>query len=157
MRIWGKFRNYKCVGLEKSWICKKKKNKRSTERWNKMVNILKQNMTHDKRCRKWIIILRVKNDEVCKRREKSMFEGKGNKEEFEQLVHYLNEDDQWQFKKCYVKGVPIVAQQKRIWLGSMRMRGQSLASLSGLRIQHHHKLWCRSQTWLRSRVAAAMV
>ena len=30
-----------------------------------------------------------------------------------------------------------------------------MASLSGLRIQHCHKLWHRSQMWLRSRIAVA--
>ena len=49
-------------------------------------------------------------------------------------------------------GVPIVAEWKRIWLVSMRMRVQSLASLSGSRIQHGHELWCRSQMWLRSHI-----
>ena len=34
---------------------------------------------------------------------------------------------------------------------------RSLASLSGLRIQHCPELWCRSQTWLGSRVAVAVV
>ena len=29
--------------------------------------------------------------------------------------------------------------------------------LSGLRIQHCHELWCRSQMWLGSRVAVAVV
>ena len=32
-----------------------------------------------------------------------------------------------------------------------------MASLSGLRIQHGHKLWCRSQMQLRSHVAVAVV
>ena len=36
----------------------------------------------------------------------------------------------------YIKGVRIVAQQKQIWLVSMRMQGRSLALLSGLMIQH---------------------
>ena len=40
---------------------------------------------------------------------------------------------------------------------SLRLRIQSLALFSGLRIQHCHKLWCRSQTQLRSRVAVAVV
>ena len=30
----------------------------------------------------------------------------------------------------------------------MRMQVQSLALLNGLRVQHCHELWCRSQTWL---------
>ena len=32
----------------------------------------------------------------------------------------------------------------------------SLASLSALRIQCCHELWCRSQTWLRSGIAMAV-
>ena len=36
---------------------------------------------------------------------------------------------------------------------SMRMRVWPLASLSGLRILHRWKLWCRSQMWLGSHVA----
>ena len=50
-----------------------------------------------------------------------------------------------------------MAQWKRIRLGTMSLRVQSLASLSGLRIQHCRKLWCRSQTRLRSGVAMAVV
>ena len=33
---------------------------------------------------------------------------------------------------------------------------QFLASLSGLRIWHHHKLWHRSKMWLRYAVAMAV-
>ena len=36
------------------------------------------------------------------------------------------------------------------------MQVQSLASLSGLRIWHCHKFWCRSWVWLRTSVAAAV-
>ena len=43
--------------------------------------------------------------------------------------------------------IPTVAQQLRTWLVSMRMQVRSLASLSGLRIEHCHKPWCRS--WMR--------
>ena len=53
-------------------------------------------------------------------------------------------------------GVPIVAQQKRIRLGTMRLRVRSLASLSGLRIRRCRELWCRSQTRLTSGVAVAV-
>ena len=35
--------------------------------------------------------------------------------------------------------------------------GSILALLSGLRIQCCRKLWCRSQTWLGSRIAVALV
>ena len=37
------------------------------------------------------------------------------------------------------------------------MQVRSLALLSGLRIQHCHELWCRSQTWLRFCIAVAVV
>ena len=37
------------------------------------------------------------------------------------------------------------------------MRVQSLASLSGLRIQHCCELWYRSQMQLRSHIAVAVV
>ena len=37
------------------------------------------------------------------------------------------------------------------------MQVRSLASLSGLRIQHCRELWCRSQAWLGSGVAVAVV
>ena len=50
-------------------------------------------------------------------------------------------------------GFPIVAQWKRTQLASMRMWVGSLASLSGLRIQHCCELWCRAQTRLGSSVA----
>ena len=39
---------------------------------------------------------------------------------------------------------------------SMRMRVQSLASFSGLRIRHCHKLQCRSQMRLGSSIAVAV-
>ena len=52
--------------------------------------------------------------------------------------------------------VPVVMQQKRIQLGTMRLKVQSLASLSGLKIRHCCELWCRLQTRLGSRVAVAL-
>ena len=51
--------------------------------------------------------------------------------------------------------VPIMVQQKRIWLGTMRWQVWSLASLSGLRFRHCHELWCRSKTQLGSGAAVA--
>ena len=54
-------------------------------------------------------------------------------------------------------GVPIMAQWKRIQLGTMRLRLPSLALLSGLRIRCCCELWCRLQTWLGSRVAVPLV
>ena len=54
-------------------------------------------------------------------------------------------------------GVPVVAQQKRIRLGTMRFRVRPLASLHGLRIWCCCDLWCRSQMQLGSGVAVALV
>ena len=51
---------------------------------------------------------------------------------------------------------PVVARRKQIRLGTMRLRVQSLASLSELRIRCCHELWCRSQTWFGSCVAVAV-
>ena len=45
-------------------------------------------------------------------------------------------------------GAPVVAQWKRIQLGTMNLQAQSLALLSGLRIRCCQELWCRSLTWL---------
>ena len=53
-------------------------------------------------------------------------------------------------------GVPVMAQWKRISLGTMRLWVQSLALLSGLRIWHCHELWCSLQMRLRSGVAMAL-
>ena len=60
--------------------------------------------------------------------------------------------------------VPIVAQQKRIWLVSMRMQVQSLASFSVLRIRYFHELWVDHRhssdpalLWLWHRLAAAVL
>ena len=53
-------------------------------------------------------------------------------------------------------GVPFLAQQLTN-LRSMGMQVRSLASLSGLRIRHCPELWCRLQTWLRSRVTVAVM
>ena len=58
--------------------------------------------------------------------------------------------------KSHVCGVPVVAQQKRIQLETMKLRVQSLASLRGLRSQRCRELWCRSQMRLRSGVAVAV-
>ena len=58
--------------------------------------------------------------------------------------------------KCLLR-VLVVAQRKWIWLVSMRMQVQSLASLSGSGIRHCHELWCRLQMRLGSWVAVAVV
>jgi len=67
--------------------------------------------------------------------------------------------DNLEKKKLFSHGVPVVAQGKQIQLGIMRLRVRSLASLSGLKIQHCHELWRRSKTqlellWLWCRPAA---
>ena len=61
------------------------------------------------------------------------------------------------FSKKAIRGIPVVAQWKRIQLGTMRLQVRSLALLSGLRIQRCPELWCRSQTRLGSDVAVAVV
>ena len=53
--------------------------------------------------------------------------------------------------------VPIVAQWKQIRLGTMRLRVQFLASLSGLRIWRCCELWCRLQMQLGYGIAVAAV
>ena len=55
------------------------------------------------------------------------------------------------------RGVLVLAQWEQIWLASMKTQVQSLASLSGLRVQHCCDLWCSLQTWLRSGIAVAVV
>ena len=52
-------------------------------------------------------------------------------------------------------GVPVLAQQQWIRLVPMRTWVQSLALVSGLRIQHCRELWCRSQAWLGPGIAVA--
>ena len=54
-------------------------------------------------------------------------------------------------------GVPIMEQWKRLQLGPMRLRVQSLALLSGLRIKHCRELWCGLKTRLGSCIAVALV
>ena len=48
-----------------------------------------------------------------------------------------------------------MAQRKQIQLGTVRLWGQSLTPISGLRIQRCRELWCRSKTRLGSGVAVA--
>ena len=55
------------------------------------------------------------------------------------------------------QGVPVVALQKQIRLGTMRLQVQSLALLSGLGIRLCHKLWCRLQTQLGFGIVMALV
>ena len=55
------------------------------------------------------------------------------------------------------KGVPFMVQWKRIWLGTMRLRVRSLASLSGWRIWRFCELWCRLKMRLGPGIAVAVV
>ena len=57
----------------------------------------------------------------------------------------------------YILGVPVVAQRKQIWLAFMRTQIWSLASFSGLKIQHCCELWRRLQARLGSCVSVAVV
>ena len=50
----------------------------------------------------------------------------------------------------------MVAQRKRIPLGTMRFRVRFLPSLSGLRTRRCRELWGRSQMQLRSGIAVAL-
>ena len=52
--------------------------------------------------------------------------------------------------------IPLWLRVKGTQLVSMRKHVQSLVSLSGLRIQHCHELWCRLQMQLRSHDAVAV-
>ena len=63
----------------------------------------------------------------------------------------------WMDRKDMLNGSPLMAQQKGVQLGTMRLWVRSLVLLSRLRIQHCHELWCRLQTLLRSGVAVAEV
>ena len=49
-----------------------------------------------------------------------------------------------------------MVQPKRVQLGTINFQGQSLASLSGLRIRRCCELWCKSQMGLGSGVAMAL-
>ena len=68
------------------------------------------------------------------------------------------------FKKQVKLGVPVVAQRKRVRLGTMRLRVRSLALLSGLRIRRCRELWCGSRgsdpallwLWCRPEATAPM-
>ena len=64
--------------------------------------------------------------------------------------HHNEQDHNVPSVKTKVSGVPVVAQQKRIQLGTMKFPVWSLALLSGLRIWRCCKLWYRLQMWLGS-------
>ena len=49
-----------------------------------------------------------------------------------------------------------MAQGRQIQLGAMGLQVRSLASLSGLRLQRRHGLWCGSRTQLGSGIAVAV-
>ena len=65
-----------------------------------------------------------------------------------------DEETMAQRKIKHGQGVPIVAQWKRILLGTMRL--DSIPGLSRLRILCCHELWCRWQTWHGSCIAVAV-
>ena len=62
-----------------------------------------------------------------------------------------------QLKTSVLCGVLVMAQQKQIWLESLRTQIQSLVSLSGLRNWCCCELGCRSQTQFASGIAVAVV
>ena len=61
-----------------------------------------------------------------------------------------------QILKVVLLEFPLWLSRLQTWLVSTRMRIWSLASLSGLRVQHFCELWRRLQTWLGSCVAVAV-
>ena len=58
--------------------------------------------------------------------------------------------------KGRVRGFSVMAQRKRVRLGTKRLRVRSLALFSGLRIRCCRELWCRWQMRLGSGVAVAV-
>ena len=66
----------------------------------------------------------------------------------ESLLFLTNSPCSQQHIEKTISGVPIVAQRKRIQLGTMSLQVRSLASLSGC----CRELWCRLKTWLGSGV-----
>ena len=59
------------------------------------------------------------------------------------------------WRKKWIKGVPVVAQGKWFWIVSMKKWIRSLTSLSGSGTQCCCKLWCGSQMQLGSQVVVA--
>ena len=80
---------------------------------------------------------------------------KKKKKEREREREYRNIANHRSIQKLCL-GVPIMGQQKRARLGTMRLQVRFLASLSGFRIQRCHELWYRPQ-WLGSGIAVAVV
>ena len=74
----------------------------------------------------------------------------GEKEIRKATGHVKSQEKDTGQEEC--QGVPVMV-QKQILLETMRLRVRTLSLLSGLRIQHCHELWCRSQMQLRSGVA----
>ena len=79
------------------------------------------------------------------------------------IMYYLSSKIiKWISKKIMLiifQGVPVMAQQKRIWLVSIKMWVRILCCrilLSGLSILCCHELWCRLQTQLGSHIAVAV-
>ena len=72
------------------------------------------------------------------------------------MAHTCANSRQQKIKWNYpTKEFPLWLNELQTWLVSMRMWVWSLASPSGLRIQHCHKLQCISQIWLVSCFAVA--
>ena len=89
-----------------------------------------------------------------------LYQGKDGRKRIKERKGKWDRDDEDKREKAEEKnnkiGVPVMAQQKRIWLASMRPQVGSLVSLSGVKTQHCRELWYRSQTRLRSGVAVAV-
>ena len=79
------------------------------------------------------------------------------KDSIQKLLKLSNKFSKVAGYKINIHGIPFVAHQKQIQLGTMKLWYLSLALLSGLRIWHFRELWCRSQMRLGSRAAVALV
>lgn len=79
MRIWGQYRNYKCVGWwGKAGYAKNRQTKKLLKRYKRMVNILNRNTAHlTKDMENGADILRIEDGRTYTRRKRNLFEEKG--------------------------------------------------------------------------------
>ena len=104
--------------------------------------------------REWAGLGRAEDDRAVIGDERAGF----SQSELEQLESVSKGVTRSDLLKNFFLGVPVVAQWKQTGLASiLEDVVQSLALLSGLRIQHCHELWCRWKMWLGSGVSVAVV
>ena len=103
----------------------------------------------------WMDLVIIILSEVRQRQISYITYMESNKNDTKELIYKTETNSQ--ISKSNLRGGSMVAQQKQIWLASMRTQVRFLALLSGLRIQHCRELCCRSQTQLRSHIAVVVV